>query len=34
MQTIKLILDAIRGVIICSFKYGFVFTAIIMMGRF
>lgn len=35
MQTIKLIIDALKGVIVCSHQYGVVFTAIIMMaGRF
>jgi hypothetical protein len=35
MQSLKLILDAFRGVILCSQKYGFVITAILVMaGRF
>ena len=33
MQTIKLIFDAIRGVVICSKEYGFVITAILVMAR-
>lgn len=35
MQTIKLILDALKGIIICARQNGIVFTAIIVMaGRF
>lgn len=34
MQTIKLIIDTLKGVIVCSRQNGIIFTAIIMIGRF
>jgi len=35
MQTIKLILDALKGIILCARQHGVLFTAIIVMaGRF
>lgn len=34
MHTIKLILDAFRGIILCSQEYGFIITIFLMVGGF